>query len=562
MDSDSKNYEELVTEMAHLERSGRRYRELLDNISDAVISTDPEYTILSWNKAAEEIYGWSAEEAAGRIMGDLAEIRYLGISRDDVLRDFYENDFWEGETEQLTKTGEWKLIYSKIRLVRTQTGDPAEFVAVNRDVSHYRRAERKLFREKEINATLAEISKNIISPAMTIEEIAFLVYNAALKLTGSTYGYASSIDPEDEANVVHTFSEMMDKCDVSNKRTAFYKSESGYRGLWGHSLNSKTGFYTNTPERHGASAGIPEGHIPLENFLSVPALFDGRVLGQIALAGKREGYDDEDLEVIEKLANVYAIAIFRTQSENELHAAIEKMQESDRLKSTFLASISHEIRTPLNAIMGFVDIVLSDSKISDEQREYLQDAQKSGKILLKLINDILDFSKIEAGQLDLEEEQFLLEELFARIDFMGKELLKDKPIELRKQLPGSADISLYGDPYRLEQIFMNLISNAVKFTEQGSIDFGMMPPEEGGLCFFVRDTGVGITEEKRDIIFHAFRQAEEKTTRKYGGTGLGLAITKRLVGKMGGTIWFDSEEGKGTTFYFSLPFNENIEDNS
>lgn len=447
-----------------------------------------------------------------------------------------------------------KINEKLLNKVPDAAGEPAEIVAVNRDVTNKKNAELDLYQERDINVTLAEISEDIISPEMTVEEIAFKVHRAALKLTESSYGYASSVDPDDGANVIHTFSAMMDDCNVRNKRIVFRKGPKAYPGLWGHSLNTGEGFFTNNPGEHAASLGVPEGHIPLNNFLSVPALFKKTVLGQISLADKPGGYTERDLETIQKLANIYAVAIFRTRTENELYASIARAQESDRLKSTFLASMSHEIRTPLNAIIGFLDIVLSDEDVSDEHTEYLEHARQSGDVLLRILSDILDFSKIEAEELELESVDFSLKDLLVRVERLGSMLLKGKNVVLDHILTEEADIVLYGDPYRLEQILINLVSNAIKFTDEGRVDFGVSL--EGGelLRFYVKDTGSGIPEEKRDIIFQAFRQAEEKTTRKHGGTGLGLAITKRLIEKMGGTISFESELGKGTVFYFVLPF--------
>ena len=537
-----------------MKKNGKIHEDLLlDNVSDAIISTKPDFTIVSWNKAAELIYGWTMEEAIGRQMGELVKIRYIDIDREKIIQSFFAHNEWEGETEQYTKSGKPLYIYSKIRLVRDEKGNPFRLVAVNRDISHRKNAEKNLLVEKEINAVLAEISESIISPDMSVEQIAFMVHKASMQLTASSYGYASSIDPADGANVVHTFSEMMANCNVRDKRIIFQKGPKGYKGLWGHSLNTGKGFFVNDPEAHEASIGLPEGHIPLNNFLSVPAVFNNTAVGQIALADKQGGYTETDLETIKKLANIYAAAIFRTQTENELHAAIERIQESDRLKSTFLASMSHEIRTPLNAILGFLDIVLSDEDVSMKHREYLTQVKQSGNMLLQIINDILDFSKIEADELTLEAVSYSLKELFGRIEGTGRMLLEGKQVKLRIVFPESANCVVYGDPYRLEQVLMNLVSNAVKFTEKGSIELGVALENDNLLRFSVKDTGAGIPTEKQDIIFEAFRQAEEKTTRKYGGTGLGLAISKRLIEKMGGTISFETTPGKGTQFFFTLP---------
>jgi CheY-like chemotaxis protein len=220
--------------------------------------------------------------------------------------------------------------------------------------------------------------------------------------------------------------------------------------------------------------------------------------------------------------------------------------------------MSHEIRTPLNSVLGFLDIVLSDESIGEENTEYLVQAKKSGNILLQLITDIIDLSKIEADKIEIQESPLALQDVLVNIDSIARMLIKEKEKELtlRANVPAETDIILLGDQARIEQILINLISNAVKFTEEGYVEYGVSIGEDETVSFYVKDTGIGIPEEKKEIIFEAFRQAEEKTTKKYGGAGLGLAITSKLVERMGGSISFDSSSGKGTTFYVTLPLPE------
>ena len=247
----------------------------------------------------------------------------------------------------------------------------------------------------------------------------------------------------------------------------------------------------------------------------------------------------------------------RKKFEQELIKAKEKAEESDRLKSAFLANMSHEIRTPLNAIMGFAQL-LKEEKIPVKKQQYYFDTILSqSHFLLQLINDIIDLSKINANQIRLEKSTFSLNDFLADIyqEFMvkmtheGKEHLS---FTLNKGLKGHQSY-IYTDLIRLEQIFTNLLSNAVKFTEKGGIEFGYRKRSQDNLLFYVRDTGIGVPEDKRDKIFERFAQADESVTRKFGGTGLGLSISKALIELMGGQIWVDSEMDKGSVFYFTLP---------
>lgn len=246
------------------------------------------------------------------------------------------------------------------------------------------------------------------------------------------------------------------------------------------------------------------------------------------------------------------------QKELEESLRIEKQraEQADKLKSTFLANMSHEIRTPLNSIIGFTDLALSSDDLSGENREYLSKARQSSRLLLSLINDILDLSKIEAGQLEIEETACSLAEVFRIVGFNAEAHIanRSKRINLRQCLPDKININIICDPFRLEQIMNNLVSNAVKFTDEGFIEYGVSLKKEELLEFYVRDTGIGIPEEKQGTIFEPFRQAETTTARKYGGTGLGLAIVTKLVVLMGGKLNLHSIDGQGSTFYFTIPY--------
>mgnify|MGYP003879136683 CR=1 FL=1 len=237
----------------------------------------------------------------------------------------------------------------------------------------------------------------------------------------------------------------------------------------------------------------------------------------------------------------------------QLEEAMKRALEADRLKSEFLANMSHELRTPLNSIIGFSEVILEgiDGPLTETQEMDLTAVHEAGKHLLCLINDILDLAKIEAGRMELHREKIDLNEIISLVLSTASALVRDKEVALVSEV--ETDLPpLFADPQRVRQILLNLVSNAIKFTNKGSVTVRAETDDEN-VTISVTDTGIGIRAEDIPIIFEEFRQVDGSTTRRYGGTGLGLPISKRLVELHGGQMWVESEVGTGSTFSFTLP---------
>ena len=321
-----------------------------------------------------------------------------------------------------------------------------------------------------------------------------------------------------------------------------------------------------------AEGWLPNAFLPeVKTEIAVPIVSGDQVLGVLDVQHNiGSSLKPENASLLRSVADQVAVALINARLFEQANQAKEEAEAATKAKSEFLANMSHEIRTPMNGVIGMTSLLLDDTSLTPQQRDFVEVIRTSGDALLTLINDILDFSKIEAGKVELEYQPFDLRRCIEEALDLIAPIATDKGLELAYLIEDHLPATFVGDVTRLRQVLVNLLGNAIKFTEKGEVvvslssvkcqvssDSLSVTPDPGTLNtyelhFSVRDTGIGIPAERLSRLFHSFSQVDASTTRRYGGTGLGLVVSKRLAEMMGGTIWVESEAGQGSTFHFTI----------
>jgi len=543
-----------ITERKKIENELRTYSDRLTLATQAGGIGVWEYEIDSdertWDNRMYEIFGPNPEELDSRqIWNERVHPDDLVIIEQNAQEAIEGRKEYKNEFRLLWPDGNIRYCQAVARVQKDEKEKPVQLIGVTWDITDRKLAEEELKRALEQVNILYETSLTL-GKTFDLEK---LLETILIKLkqvipfdSASVQEYRGDyfeiIYTQGPPNIIDVIGLQFPLIEGSNTRKI---------------LDEKKPLFVDdvraAPEFKDMSRGTK-----IRSWLGIPLIYNNEVIGKLTLDKFEVGfYDEENAKLGGAFAAQAAVAIKNVRLFEELRVAKEEAEAATKAKGDFLANMSHEIRTPMNAIIG-LDSLLTKTELIPKQQDYVEKIGRSAKNLLGIINDILDFSKIEAGKMDIEETDFVLNDVMANLSNMIGDKVQNKGLELIFNQDMSIPLNLIGDPLRLGQILLNLTNNAVKFTEKGEIEVSAKvisgDEKETMLRFEVRDTGIGLTSEQVGKLFKSFSQADTSTTRKYGGTGLGLTISKKLSEMMGGEIGVESESGKGSIFYFTARF--------
>jgi PAS domain S-box-containing protein len=550
--------------------SEAQLQRILDNLQDAYFQADLTGNFVFVNPVAVSMYGFHSQE---ELIGKPASILYKSISQRDSLLDGLRKvgSIKDFVLQGKRKDGSLFWVSMNVQFVKDNDGKIVGTEGVVRDISERKRFEEELLKAKkraEEDLEIQRLQKDEIEfnnerlegllkisqfQTNSIQELLDFALKEAIELTESKIGYIYFYNEATRQFTLNTWSkDVMKECAVLNPQTIYDLDKTG---CWGEAVRQRKPIVINNYKAENPlKKGIPQGHVALKKFLTIPVILEGRIVAVAGVANKESDYNNADIRQLTLLMDSVWKISERLILIDDLKKAKDRAEESDRLKSAFFQNMSHEVRTPLNAIVGFSERINSPT-ITDEKRAFFSDIiVKSGFQLLAIISDILTVSSLETKQESLYISEVSINTLLMEIHTIFKQQADDKSLELTTSIPPSiSKLEVYTDEVKFKEILSNLLSNAIKFTHKGGIDFGYSL-KNNEIAFFVKDTGIGINSSKFEKIFDRFVQAEDYIHEEYGGTGIGLSICKGFLELLGGRIWVESEPEKGSTFFFTIPY--------
>lgn len=545
-----------------LKESEQKFRKIFEQAPLSYQSLDENGNLTEVNKTWLEIMGYHRDEVIGRNFSEFLVPEWKAHFKENFTRFMAVREALGIEFQMLKKNGSPLLVSLHGKIGKDINGNFERTHCVFYDISIQRAAEIALKRDLDLNRVIADISKELLSETYKIKTVSDVTLNAAQAITGSKHGFVSSIDKYTLENVGHTMTDMFGTaCRMKDQKIAFPIGDDGiYGGLWGHALNTKKSFYTNKPDSHSKSTGIPEGHIPLKNYMAVPVLIGKELLGLIALANSDHDYSDHDLKSIERIAEFFALAVYRESYEKERLEMEQSLRQLQKMESigNLAGGIAHDFNNLLFPIIGMSEMLLEDLPQDSPEHQSAQEIYDAGRRGGELVKQILAFSRQSEHKMIPVRVQNVLKEALK----LSRSTIPSN-IEIQQNIQQKCGLVM-ADITQIHQVAMNLITNAYHAVEDksGVINIALkeITIEENDLLnrefmpgkyvrLSVSDNGIGMTQSIVKKIFEPYF-----TTKEQGkGTGLGLAVVYGIVKEHKGEIKVYSEVGKGTTFCIYLP---------
>lgn len=533
---------------------------IVESSDDIILSKSLDGIIDSWNAAAERILGYSAEEAIGKHISLIIPEDRLKEEQEIISKIRLGESVSHYETLRRRKDGKLVNLSITVSPIRNGEGKIIGASKVAKDITDRKSIEAQLLEERETLEILNRLSPALAS-SLDVKQLVQMATDEATRITGAAFGafFYNVLGEDGKALLLYTLSgaprEAFANFGMPRATAVFGQTFRGEGTKLVDDITADPNYGKNAPNH-----GMPKGHLPVRSYLAVSVVSrSGEVIGGLFFGHPEPGvFSQRDARIAEGIAALSAVGIDNARLYEQVKSGQKKAEDANRAKNDFLATMSHEIRTPMNAIMGLSSILSMSSPLTHKQAEFIKTLKSSADSLLLLINDLLDISKIESQAIELEAVPFSLGKLLKEVADMIAVRAKEKGLAFVVDADSVRQHIFVGDPTRVRQIIVNLCSNAVKFTNEGTVSIRVSNPgmDDLGVCnigIVVEDTGIGIPEDKRDAIFDKFVQADTSINRKYGGTGLGLSITRTLVEAMGGTIGVESKPDNGSIFSVSLP---------